>query len=455
MPDASVLYCLMGAVAANMLEGSPVWIMLVGPPSSGKTELLNSLLGIGKVFELASISNESAFLSATSSKDRVQGATGGILRQVGVHGAVVVNDFTSVLSLGKESLAQVLTVFRETFSGRWTRHVGADGGRHIRWGPGKVAFFGGVTGEIDRVQMVSASLGERWVYWRMDTTDGRPMDGEHDQGDERDQQPGQTSDEGESGGGGGGGAGMAGGVMGAAVRSRTNAYERTRRALKNSSKDGWREELRDLVTAFFMGLDLEFAHGDQAMLEEYRASGKSKRRELTDVEIGRLIRLGEVGVRCRSAVVREQYGSGHEILGVRETEAPVRLTTVLGQLLIGMEAIGVGEADRWRVLQKVVLDSMPMMRRVVLDKVRWAEAVGRREGVSLEELVKATGASSGVVCRTVEDLEVHGVVVGERRVGGLAGMLGAARDGGLNGAGKKLWVRLSARMRVELERWER
>jgi hypothetical protein len=37
------VYSVLGAVAANLLPGDPVWLGLVAPPSSAKTEILNSL----------------------------------------------------------------------------------------------------------------------------------------------------------------------------------------------------------------------------------------------------------------------------------------------------------------------------------------------------------------------------------------------------------------------------
>ncbi len=43
MPDRGALYALLATVAANRLRGDPVWTLLVGASSSGKSELANAL----------------------------------------------------------------------------------------------------------------------------------------------------------------------------------------------------------------------------------------------------------------------------------------------------------------------------------------------------------------------------------------------------------------------------
>lgn len=167
VPDPGPLYTLMGSVAANMMEGAPVWLMFVGPPSCGKTELLNSLLSIPHIIEAAEISSEGSFLSATPARDRAKHATGGLLKEIGNYGGLVLNDFTSILSKSTDKIGTIMSVFRETYSGRWTRHVGSEGGQMIQW-TGKLAIFGGVTNKIDRHHQLSSELGERWVYFRFD-----------------------------------------------------------------------------------------------------------------------------------------------------------------------------------------------------------------------------------------------------------------------------------------------
>ena len=46
LPNRTPVYAMLGTVAANLLPGDPVWLGLVAPPSSAKTELLNALTGL-------------------------------------------------------------------------------------------------------------------------------------------------------------------------------------------------------------------------------------------------------------------------------------------------------------------------------------------------------------------------------------------------------------------------
>src|SRR5271169_2757889 len=79
-PDPAPLYAVMGTLAANMIPGNPVWLMLVGPPSCGGTALLDTLLRIPKVHSVGSVSGKAVFLSGTAKKERTRDSTGGILR---------------------------------------------------------------------------------------------------------------------------------------------------------------------------------------------------------------------------------------------------------------------------------------------------------------------------------------------------------------------------------------
>lgn len=170
-PDPSPLYVLMGAVAANCLTGNPVWLMLIGPPSCGGTVLLQTLMGLGRVYAAGSITGPAALLSGTGRRDVAKDATGGLFKQVEPKGMLVFKDFTSILTLPREPMGLVLDAFRNAYDGSWTRPVGTDGARNLMW-KGKLAVVAKCTPAIDSHHGVTANLGERWIYYRYASSDG-------------------------------------------------------------------------------------------------------------------------------------------------------------------------------------------------------------------------------------------------------------------------------------------
>jgi hypothetical protein len=169
MPDPTPILATWGAVAANYLDGDPVWLGLVAPPSSAKTEILISLYCLPTVHP-ASTLTPAALLSGTPKKQRAKNASGGLLRQMGDFGIIVMKDFGSVLSERSESQSEILAALREIYDGRWTRHLGTDGGLTLDW-EGKAGFIFGVTPALDDHHAVMGSMGERFVLIRFDSSD--------------------------------------------------------------------------------------------------------------------------------------------------------------------------------------------------------------------------------------------------------------------------------------------
>src|SRR5215475_1823960 len=132
LPDPTPVYAVLGALAANYLDGDPVWLGLIAPPSSAKTEILNATSLLPNVVQAATIT-PAGLLSGTPKKQHEKGAKGGLLRQINDFGIISLKDLGSVLSMHPETKAEVLAALREIYDGSWTRHLGSDGGRTLAW----------------------------------------------------------------------------------------------------------------------------------------------------------------------------------------------------------------------------------------------------------------------------------------------------------------------------------
>jgi hypothetical protein len=99
--DMGAVYVTLAAIVGNHMPGDPLWLMLIGGSSSGKTESLMAGSRLPDV-HLVSTLTEAGLLSATPKREKDNQSTGGVLREVGDFGVVVCKDFTSVLAMHYE-----------------------------------------------------------------------------------------------------------------------------------------------------------------------------------------------------------------------------------------------------------------------------------------------------------------------------------------------------------------
>jgi len=172
LPDPAPVYVTCAAIAANRVERfDPTWLVLIGAAGSGKTEALNAATGLAGVY-LAGTLTEASLLSGTPRKDTADGASGGLLHEIGTSGILILKDFGSILSMHREQRANVLAALREIYDGSWHRDVGSDGGRRLHW-EGRIGLLAGATTVLDSHHAVMAQLGERFLLHRIAVPDPR------------------------------------------------------------------------------------------------------------------------------------------------------------------------------------------------------------------------------------------------------------------------------------------
>lgn len=169
--DLAAIDAVLATAAAERLTGDPLWLLIISGSGAAKTETVQALSSAG-AHVTSTITSDGALLSGSPQREKAKDATGGLLRVIGDRGLLVIKDFTSILSMSRETRGMVLAALREIHDGRWTRHLGADGGKTLSW-CGRIGIVGAVTTAWDRAHDVVASMGDRFVILRMDSSTGR------------------------------------------------------------------------------------------------------------------------------------------------------------------------------------------------------------------------------------------------------------------------------------------
>jgi hypothetical protein len=169
LPEPGPLLVSLATVAGNRIDGKPNWVQLIGPPGSGKTEIIQSLDAEPDTYPAGDMT-VAGLLSGSPSRDRDYTSTGGLLIEIGDFGIILVKDFTTVLSMHRGQRQAVLGLLREVYDGSVVRILGTDGGKTFEW-HGKVGFLAACTGTIDRHHSVMATMGERFLLYRMPAID--------------------------------------------------------------------------------------------------------------------------------------------------------------------------------------------------------------------------------------------------------------------------------------------
>jgi hypothetical protein len=318
-------------VANRMLDGDPIWLMVVGGSGVGKTERLIPLAVMPDVVLESSITGPAALLSGTGRKDRAKDATGGLLRKLPDGGGVLLlKDFTSIIDMHRDARAEVLAALREVYDGRWDRSVGAEGGRTLTW-TGHVGLIAGCTTAIDSAHGVLSIMGTRFLLVRLES--GQDIAG--------------------------------------------SAFDHV------GSEPTMRAEL---------------CAATRGLLDHLPGAPYDKAEVRTPV-----IALGQYVARARSPVKRDQRS---DIELVLDPEAPTRIVKMLVQLWRACGLLGLDRTQSWALVSRVGLDSIPKLRRAVLDHL--ARCPTPETTTDVAEAVEHPAQTTR---RALEDLTAHRVTL--------------------------------------------
>src|SRR3990167_7359178 len=255
---------------------------------------------------------------------------------------LTIKDLTTILEMNSDARSEIFAQFREMYDGSFEKSYGT--GETKKWA-GKVGLFAGVTSVIDIREQAYSALGERFIKYRIIPPNRRTI---------------------------------------------------ARRALENTTKTvKMQEEIKEYFARFIKTvIDLVKPEEDLA---------------LTDSQKDQLIRLADFTTLARSPVTRD-FGMTKDVIYKPSSEMPTRFTQQLSQVAIALKLINraSGLSDELldvdnKILFKIALDSIPQMRRQMLQKL--AENIS----ITTEQAAEATSYPTSTARRYLEDLFVLGI----------------------------------------------
>lgn len=146
--------CL-ATVLSNILDGDPVWMLLVAPPGGAKTEIISSLDLSSEVYTTSSLTSH-ALISGAKSYNGIEPS---IIPKLDGK-VLVVKDFTTILSMRENEKDEIFGILRDAYDGKCGKVFGTGDHKYFE---SHFSMLCGVTPSIYEIGSKYAGLGERYL----------------------------------------------------------------------------------------------------------------------------------------------------------------------------------------------------------------------------------------------------------------------------------------------------
>lgn len=164
MRDRGVLPLICAVVVANQLDNDPVWLLVISPPSGGKTELIESLEKVSLRGKPLAFPISDLTVNTFASGQKKMGKETSLLHKMSVGSIMTFKDFTSMISKNKDAQAEIMGQLREVYDQHYVKRTGT--GDDIVW-KGKVGAIAGCTEIIYEKNEEFSVMGDRFIMYSM------------------------------------------------------------------------------------------------------------------------------------------------------------------------------------------------------------------------------------------------------------------------------------------------
>lgn len=184
LEDSWAVDVSMATIVVNAEGTEPLWSLLVGPPSTGKTEFVRLFESVPYCAWLPEVS-ENTFLSGydgtkEGKKTKAENPKGNSLLHRWTDPTfrgkdplirvMLIQDLTGLLTKDKGKRDAIFGQLRQIYDGQLDKATGM--GKDLHW-KGYMGLLGAVTPKIEEVSELNATLGERFLFYRPKRKDVR------------------------------------------------------------------------------------------------------------------------------------------------------------------------------------------------------------------------------------------------------------------------------------------
>lgn len=176
LEDSWAIDVSLATIVANAEGTEPLWTLLVGPPSTGKTEFVQLFDAVPYCAWLPEVS-ENTFLSGYDGKQEGKKEKGNPRANSLLHRwtdptlrgdrplvrVMLIQDLTGLLTKDKGKRDAIFGQLRQIYDGKLDKATGM--GDDLHW-KGYIGLLGAVTPKIEEVSELNATLGERFLFYR-------------------------------------------------------------------------------------------------------------------------------------------------------------------------------------------------------------------------------------------------------------------------------------------------
>ena len=155
LESTDAISVMLATVVSQQIDGEPIWMFLVGPPGSAKTETLNSLSLVPSAYMTSTLTPHS-LISGANWKD---GGDPSLIPRLDGK-VMVIKDFTSILSLRDTEKDEIFGILRDAFDGKCGKEFGNG---VVRKYESRFTILAAVTPSIYSLSSQHTALGERFL----------------------------------------------------------------------------------------------------------------------------------------------------------------------------------------------------------------------------------------------------------------------------------------------------